>query len=307
MNLQLISLQTTDNLLLPGLLYSPDKPGDRVLIWLHGMGDSGIFYSQERIKALASALTNRGIALLAFNNRGAHNVKLLGRVSDDPDDDGPYLAGTHYERIADCVADIDGAVAWAAAHGFSRFYLAGHSTGANKICVYNQLAAANPFEKYVLAGPGDDCGLFFSELGEEKFRTALSYAKRAVADGKGENVMPRYSGMHPFSAQAALDILDPDGNYNTFPLYEATTKRLGSKPLFKEYSAIKLPLLVIYGEHDEYTYTGGGTASSLAIFRSYTNNETVAKSEFVMTPETDHSFHGREVTFAETVATWIQV
>jgi predicted esterase len=61
MTLELGSFLTTDGLKLPSLLYAPDKPTQRAAVWLHGMGDNGIFYRPERINALGEALTKRGI------------------------------------------------------------------------------------------------------------------------------------------------------------------------------------------------------------------------------------------------------
>jgi len=306
MKLAFVSLLSSDKLKLPGLLYEPDKPTKKAAIWLHGMGDSGVFYNPERINALGKALTGKGIAMLAFNNRGAHGDKSLLIVDEAlPEEERRYQAGTHYERIIDSVKDITGAVNFLKAQGFNEFYLLGHSSGANKICVYDAHAKHSPFSKYVLAGPGDDTGLWYNDLGKKKFWQALHYAEQAMLASNGEHIMPKYTGMYPFSAQAAADILNPDGNYNTFPLYEATTERLGKKPLFAEYANITKPLLVIYGENDEYTYTGGGTEAALAIFRDYTNKAALPHSSFVAIPETDHGFHGQERHFAETVASWL--
>ncbi|HVA11440.1 MAG TPA: alpha/beta hydrolase, partial [Candidatus Dormibacteraeota bacterium] len=157
--LQLVSITSSDKLLLPGLLYTPEQATKQAAIWLHGMGDTGTFYSPARINALGNGLTSKNIALLAFNNRGAHNAKTL-RIDDEslPEDQQNYQGGTYYEKIADCVHDIDGAVAFLHKQGFSTLYLLGHSTGANKICAYHARAKHNPFTKYVLASAGDDSG-----------------------------------------------------------------------------------------------------------------------------------------------------
>jgi alpha-beta hydrolase superfamily lysophospholipase len=306
MNLSFISLLSNDKLKLPGLLYTPDRPTKKAAVWLHGMGDSGAFYNPERINALGKSLTEHGIALLAFNNRGAHASKSLLIMDETlPEEERRYQAGTHYEKIIDSVYDIDGAASYLKGQGYTELYLMGHSTGANKICVYDAHAKHNPFKRYVLAGPGDDTGLFYSELGPSKFKKALAYAKQALREGDTDRVMPIYTGMNPFSVQAAADILDADGDYNTFPLYEATKKRLGTKPLFAEYSKIIKSLLVVYGEEDEYTYTCGGTEVALAILRRFTNEKALPLSDFVALPGTDHGFHGAEELFAKTVAAWL--
>jgi pimeloyl-ACP methyl ester carboxylesterase len=270
------------------------------------MGDSGVFYNPTRTNALGEALACDGIAFLALNNRGAHNAKSL-RIADDslPEEERSFQGGTFFELIDDCVSDIDGAVSFLQAQGYDEFYLLGHSTGANKICAYNAKSETNIFSKYVLAGPGDDSGIFYTELGEEKFWNAIGSAKKAISSGKPLQIMPISSGMNPFSAQSALDILDPDGPYNTFPFYEATTRRLGKKPLFKEYSAITKPTLVVFGEADEFAYTVGSAAKALELLKSQVNPSILKKSDFKLIPSADHSFHGTEKEFAATVADWL--
>lgn len=305
MKLELKSFVATDGVKLPSLLFTPDKPTNKVVVWLHGMQTS-IFYNSTWINAIGQKLTDKGTALLAFNNRGADNDKRLRLVAEDVSDEegGRFQGGSLYELIADCVHDVDGAVAHLKDRGFNEFYLAGHSTGANKICVYDNLSKHNVFSKYVMAGPGDDVGIFFAELGSKKYWAALQQAAKITKDDPFK-VMPKYSGMHPFSAQSAWDILNPDGNYNTFPYYEAKTQRLGSKELFKEYKAIKLPTLVIYGEEDEYAFTAGGAKDALDILMSQTSNQMLKVNDFMLIPFADHSFHDAETEFAERMAEWL--
>jgi alpha-beta hydrolase superfamily lysophospholipase len=306
MTVELNTFLSTDRLWLPGLLFMPDRPTKKAMIWLHGMGDSAVFYSPARINALGEALTSRGIAFFAFNNRGAHNSKALKQAGgpEAPEETGHYQAGTHYELIEDCVKDINGAVNYLKQLNFETFYLAGHSSGANKICVYDDLEKNSAFSKYVLAGPGDDSGIYFSELGAKRFWEALKYASRAVASDP-MRVMPKYSGMHPFSAQSARDILNPDGAYNTFPFYEATIERIGQKPLFKEYNAISKPTLVVLGSEDEYAFTAGDASKALDLFIKHTSNQMLKKSDFQLIHDTDHGFTDKEAVFASMVGDWI--
>jgi len=306
MSLEFISFLATDKVKLPGLLYRPQQKTKRAAVWLHGMGDNGLFYNPERINALGEALTEGGIAFLAFNNRGAHNSKSL-RIIDDTlaEEDQRYRGGTHYELIEDSVKDIDGAATYLLEHGFSELYLLGHSTGANKICVFHTQAKHNPFSKYVLAGPGDDSGLFFNDLGEHRFRDALKYAKQKIAAQKPMSRMPKYTGMYPFSAQSAFDILNPDGAYNTFPFFETTTQRVGKKPLFEEFSKINIPTLIIFGDNDEYAYTAGGTVKALELFRTYTNPKAAALFSYQLVDGADHGFHDEFEQFARQLTDWL--
>lgn len=306
MRLGLVSILSTDNIELPGLLYQPDKDTKKIAVWLHGMGDNAVFYKPREINVLAETLAEKGIALLAFNNRGAHLAKKL-KIADEslPEEDRRYQGGMYYELIADCVKDIGGAAAFLEGRGFSELYLIGLSTGANKICAYHARARNNPFSKYVLAGPGDDTGLMFAELGEKKFWAALHYAAKFVKDDP-LRIMPKYTGMYPFSAQSTWDMLNPDGGYNTFPFYEATHERLGKKPLFEEYKKIDRPMLVIWGREDEYTDASGGAAKTLQLLMSQTSNSMLKKADFALVPGANHSFDGFQADFAQKVAIWLE-
>jgi len=305
MNLKFVSLLATDKVQLPALLYQPDQPTAKAAVWLHGMGDSGVFYKPVLMNALGQQLTERGIALLALNNRGAHNSKSLKIVDETlPEEDRRYQGGTLYELIEDCVPDIEGAGTFLQERGFKELYLLGHSTGANKICAYHVRAKQNPFRKYVLAGPGDDVGLFFKEMGEKRFWRALRYAASKLSSDP-LHIMPKYSGMYPFSVQSAYDILNPEGAYNIFPFYEASTERLGNKALFTEYSQIDRPSLVIIGENDEFTYTAGDSAGAVDLFMQHTPSRQLKQTDFQLVEKADHSFHEHETNFASQVADWL--
>jgi pimeloyl-ACP methyl ester carboxylesterase len=304
MTLEFLTILSSDNLMLPGLFFTPAKKSKRAAVWLHGMGDSGSFYNPRRANAIAKALTSKGIAFLSFNNRGAHNSKrLMSADKTLPEKERSYKGGTHFELIRDAIKDIDGAAALLHERGYDELYLIGHSSGANKICVYDAHKKNNPFSKYVLAGAGDDTGLFYLELGKHRFDKAMAYAKAKISAGEGLRIMPKYTGMHPFSAQSALDILDPEGDYSTFPYYELKSERLGKKKLFKEYAGIGKPLLAIYGELDEFCEHVGGAAAALEILKQYTNPKT--RAEYALITGADHGFHQQETVFAEKVAGWL--
>lgn len=306
MKTEFVNILSVDRLELPGLLYQPAK-STKAAIYLHGNGDSGVFYQAELHNAMGEALAQTGIAYLAFNNRGARYKKRL-KISGTgtPGQEDTVMGGAHYELIEDTIKDIDGAIKFLENRGFREFYLIGFSTGANKICVYDNLVSRNKVSKYIQAGPGDDSGLFFHEIGEKRFWLSLHYAKQMIQIGRPLKIMPKYTGMHPFSAQAAYDILDPNGAYNTFPYFEAISKRLGNKPLFKEYKAITRPMLVIFGEYDEFTYTGGGTQAVLELLKKMTNKKALPLSDFQIVPATDHGFHGQEQELARRIAEWLK-
>ena len=91
-----------------------------------------------------------------------------------------------HEKIKDCVLDIDGAVKFLQKLGYKEFYLAGSSTGANKICVYNHYKPKNIFKKYILICGGDDTGIYYSALGNKKFFKILNESKAKIKKGLGK-------------------------------------------------------------------------------------------------------------------------
>jgi len=248
-----LEIQATDGLLLPALFFEPVRRSREAAIFLHGNGDSSVFYSVARMNAFARALNAKGIAFLTFNNRGAHLSRRLksgksGRVSP---------GGTTFERIAESVRDINGAVESLESLGYRSFDLIGHSTGANKVCHYFwKMKERAIIRRVVLIAGGDDMGLYYDSLGPLRFEKLLSRARERVADGRGLELAPRRTGPFPLSWRALLDTIRPEGQYNVFPFYEklhAMRLTRGKKP-FREFASISAPVFAIYGSADEYCF-----------------------------------------------------
>jgi dipeptidyl aminopeptidase/acylaminoacyl peptidase len=102
-----IQINTTDDFTLPGLLYEP-KIKKAAAIYLHGNGSSSVFYRDDQRNEWAQSFAKQNIALLVFNNRGAHLIKSLHYKKAGKD--CKTYGGMAYEKIRDCVPDIDGAI-----------------------------------------------------------------------------------------------------------------------------------------------------------------------------------------------------
>lgn len=290
---RLVRFEATDKVHLAGLLYEPSRPSNRAVIWLHGTGGSSIFDS-KRTNLLAAEFVSRGIAFFPFNNRGAHLVRLLRKGEMGID------GGSAHEVIRDCVHDIDGAIRELRKRGYREFTLAGHSTGANKIAVYDHYKPRNPFKRYVLIAGGDDTGLFYERLGARRFRAALEKSREKIRDGHANELAPpAVSDIMKMSWRAVRDMFDPDGDYNVFPFIEVLRDvHLAKKP-FRFVSAIKKPSLVIYGEEDEYSYDDvRGCVAALA-------ERMGANAELVVIAGADHGFSGKEAELGTLIAEWM--
>ena len=284
---RLLRFRAADEVDLAGLLYEPRRRTDRVAIFLHGTGGASVF-NARRTNLLAEELTSRKIAWFAFNNRGAHLImkSQLG-------------GGMAYERIRDCVHDIDAAVRLLRRRGYRDITLVGHSTGANKIAVYDSLKKRNPIRRYVLLGGGDDTGLFYKQLGSRRFRTVL---RRARQKRRSRELAPPSVSRLPMSWLALYDMINPDGDYNVFPFLEALGRaRLSRRPLFRHVRAIRKPALVVYGERDEYCF--GSVSRAVSLLATAVGPRP--NFEFVIVEDADHGFRGHEEELGALVANWI--
>jgi len=298
MNMELVSFKTKDDLALPGLLYTPKRKTRKVLIDLHGNGTSSIFYHVEQNREISQALERRGIAYFPFNNRGANLIKSFSVYKNKKKK--RVLFGCAYERIKECVLDIDAAVSFLRKRGFQEFYLIGHSTGANKICVYNRYKPRNSIKKYILSAGGDDTGIYYSMLGKKRFLNLLKKAKRLAHSKKKQELVTNVD--YPaISWQSLYDTINPNGDYNIFPYNEYFDHlALSRKRLFKEFSLIKKPTLVIYGSQDEYLPRSAENV--VDVLQEHTDNKEM---NFEIIKDADHSFNGKEKQFAHTVVAWL--
>jgi pimeloyl-ACP methyl ester carboxylesterase len=297
----LVSFKTTDNLILPALLYQPKEKTKKVAIWLHGNGSTSVFYSVNRMNTLGNIFADRGIAFFPFNNRGAHIIKSLKKITEQGKEE-KIQVGMAYELIKDSVKDIDGAVDFLKEQGYEEFYLIGHSSGANKICVYNYYKKGQTvFSKYVLLAGGDDTGLYYKNLGKDMFYKLLKKSKEKINQGQG--MEPVSEDLVPFfiSYQSLYDTINPDGDYNTFPFLEIVEDiKLSGKKLFRYFNSIEKPTLVLYGGDDEFIQEVTGESNSMEDIMHRIEGIFVANSakaealQFKVLPEADHGFSEKE-------------
>ncbi len=295
---EFIEVVTGDKLVLPGLLYEPASRAKGAFLNLHGNGSASAFYEGSSQKAQANALNAAGYAYLALNNRGSGMVTKIRKT-----DGKKVRGGTAYERIKDCVKDIDAAAKFLKRRGYRKLFLIGYSTGANKICVYHAKKPNNPFSGYVVACGGDDVGIYYRMLGKEKFWKLLKLAKRKTTAGRGEDLVPYEYIPYQYSYRAAYDIMNPDGDYNTFPFLEAFGKaRLSKKPLFRDFRKLSKPSLVVYGENDPYT--GGPAVKAIHFLEAAARHPE--QLTFATIPGADHGFTGKDRDLNKTILNWLR-
>lgn len=291
-----LAFLTSDGLTLPGLLYHAHKKR-ACAIYLHGNGSSSIFYHPEENRIMAAVLARKNIAIFYFNNRGAHLIKKLTVRRGEKSARRHF--GMAYEKIKDCLADIDGAIALLKQKGYREFYLIGSSTGANKICVYNFYRPRNEIKKYILLAGGDDVGIYYHFLGKNKFWSLLKKSHERIRNHRGDEIIKDLLPGNIFSYTGFYDIAHPDGDYNIFPYYEILRQiKLSKRPLFRHFRSIKKPTLVVYGEKDEYAW--GNVPRVIEILKIYQPDFT-----YQIIPDADHGFHGHERELGQIISDWL--
>ena len=277
---RLIRFPTRDELELAGLLFEPRKKSARAAIFIHGMGGS---FESRRTNLLAAEFMARGIAWFAFNNRGSYVMRRGG--------------GMALEKIRDSVYDIDAAIRELRRRGYRDLTLIGHSTGANKIAVYDHYKHRNFAKRYVMLGGGDDTGLAYLHLGPRRFARALQQAR---AKRNSTDLVPAAMSPSIQSWRSFYDMANPDGDYNVFPFLELLRNiRLSRRPRFRYLRGIRKPTLVLYGDRDEFCY--GDVPACVAILA-----DTLGVNfELGILKDTDHGFTGREEELARLITDWI--
>ena len=307
-----IQFPTPDGLSLPGLLFSPDST-TKAAIYLHGFSGSA-FYIHDF--TLEEEFNKNNIALLRFNNRGAELIKRLTIEKDNKEESlsrttlvrDKYF-GAAYEKIKECIKDIDAAVSLLEQKGYKEIYLIGNSTGANKICVYNYYRPQNKIARYILIAGGDDTGHHYASLGKDKFSQLLKKAKEKIDEGAGEEIICDLLPGEIISWQSFLDVCNPDGDYNVFPFYEVINNiKLSREPLFRHFQSIKKPSLVVYGEQDEHSW--GDVGRIIEILKKYQPkfipHQIGAGFDYKIIPGADHRFRDKKKELAEVIINWLK-
>ncbi|HEX7707273.1 MAG TPA: alpha/beta fold hydrolase [Thermoanaerobaculia bacterium] len=305
---RVVRFGATDGIELAGLLYEPERQTDHAAMFLHGTGGASVFEAR-RTNLLAAELLAGGIAFFPFNNRGAHllrrlrftesHVRAEERRGQKP---APRQGGMAHEVIRECVHDIDGAMRELRRRGYRRIDLIGHSTGANKIAVYDHYKPRNQAGRYVLLAGGDDTGLLYSQLGARRFSSALLRARTMIRARRGDELVPRSLSSLPMSWRSFYDMANPDGDYNVFPFLEAMQSlQLSRRPRFRFLRAMRKPVLLLYGENDEYCH--GDVSRSVAALAEAVGAKT--NVEIAIMSAADHGFSGRERDLGRLLVSWL--
>ncbi|MDA0239018.1 MAG: alpha/beta fold hydrolase [Proteobacteria bacterium] len=185
MNVELISVETSDGVTLDGSLRLPATPGSELpvdlVIMHHGIG--GNFYRAYFFETMAEQLLARGCAVIRANNRGhdlAYNAPPpFGRL------------GAAFENVDDCRRDWKAWLDLAEAGGFSQVCVWGHSLGAVKT-IYAAAQDNDPRIARLIASspPRFSYSAYLARADGNLFQASVDEAQALADAGKTDVLFP---------------------------------------------------------------------------------------------------------------------
>ena len=269
--LERIYFNTEDQIELVGLLETPDKPTNKVIISIHGMQSNCL---KQRETILSNTVVNAGIAYFAFNNRGAEVMTYTKKVTGDKQLNG----GVVYEDVLDGYYDIKAAINKMLELGYTQIYLQGHSLGCTKIVLLS-LVDIPDCQKY--------------DLGS-KYEQILQYAEEKERQGKLEELMPEESFDHPISVKSYLRYFkyNKDIDFAKFNCMDYD---------FKELNSIEIPLFMRWGNVHELVIQN--LDDLVKFLKSKIKNN---KLDIGYIDGADHGYTGKEKELAKEIINFVK-
>lgn len=286
----LTEIVTKDKLVHQGLYYKPSRPGEKAILWVHGLTDN--FYGDlSALEALSGRCEKEGWGLASFNTRG-HDIIASVKKLDPQNPKGQISVslGSSYENFVDCVYDIDGAMTFLKKQGFLQVILAGISTGANKVCYYAGTQKDSSIAGVILVSPISDVPI---ESKSKQYKENVSQMKTLVKQRKGELLMSGITYL-PLTPKRYLSLFDPGGSEDVFDYYK-------KQPKLTVFSHIKQPLCVVLAGADEYT--DRPVLDILTILKKH--HRSTNFHGFII-PGAYHSFNGKEKEVAGKILRWVR-
>src|SRR5687767_13364642 len=205
---EICTFKTADNERLHGALLTPrEAESDLALVFVHGVAMN--FYLPP-LFVFGQDLAGRRYHSFVINTRGHDWISRAGNLTK--------FGGSAYENLADCIADLDGAIDFLKQQGYRRFILIGHSLGAIKSIIYQGTQQRRDIIGIVSCSAPKQ---FYSEriARQPKFRELIEQAQAMVAGGKGEELMSVNVGATPgiFTARTHLDKYGEDDRNDCRP------------------------------------------------------------------------------------------
>jgi alpha-beta hydrolase superfamily lysophospholipase len=273
-----VQIVTPKRYMLNGLWFGGQHPKTGI-VFVHGLS-STVFTHHDFLVPC----TSNNTAALFFNNRGHDQLTGVRKINRKSKTGYRYEpAGKAHEKFTDSADDIAGAVNLLRKSGAKKIYLAGHSTGSQKIAYY--LAQGKNQKKIAgaaLLAPMSDYASTKYFTPRAKLARAQKIARMLVAKKKPHELLPANIWPDLLDAQRFLSLYTPESKEEIFS-YAEPKKR--PRTLQK----ITIPLLVVLAGKDEYR-----DRNMEDIAEWFESSIMSDNASIVIVPNTSHSFKGKE-------------
>ena len=293
MKIEKVYFNSIDNLNLIGLLHTPKKKTETVLISVHGITSNCL---KRRDDVLAQKCTDLGIAYFCFNNRGHEIICNYGRIEDND----MHFYGSGAENIYDSYFDIKGAMIEMQKRGYKKIILQGHSMGCTKVVyTYNEFLNNNEttmldaITGIILLSMVDIPTALKQMLGKD-YKKIISYFELLKKRGKGDRLV-------------VLDASTPPVMPNTILQYAEDNKKIDfakfgdNRTTFKELNNIKVPLFMRWGNINELIFQGADELSQKLNERIKNENKDIS-----YIAGANHNYTGKEEELGEQITDFIK-
>lgn len=286
---ELIEFVTKDGLEHQGILHEPEKKTDAAVLWIHGL--TGRFYSNASLmKRFAAECAGHGMAFASVNTRGHDYVTSTHKL--DPSEEKGYRherIGAGVEQFTDCVHDIEAAMDFLSGRGYARIILAGHSTGANKVCYYAALSPHQRLSGVVLSGPMSD--RYSADVDPVMHEEHTRIMQKKLAEGKGDELLEGFD-FFPLTPRRWMSLLAEGSPEDVFNYRD-------EKGALSAFGKIRVPLLVVFAGSD-----GHADRSIPEIRKAFDAHASSPDYRSIVIPDTDHGFTGKEDAFVSAIVDW---
>lgn len=277
MNNELVSIRTSDDLLLHGAFFEVD-PDQPAVILLHGAMQN--FYTG--IGAfLPTMLAERGYTCLSANVRG-HDLATA------PDDNCRKVIGSIYESFTDSVLDLNALVDFVKDRGYQKAILVGHSQASFRILyAHGQMQYPNVPGLALISPPPSAMEMSTFLVGTKEYQRAIAEAKEAITRSDDNHlIVCKSRGNLPFVFSA-----------RTFISFSQPENLVNARHLVKNVSS---PLLIVRGTRDLPPMTRE------LVETMRTNSARPDLCQLVEIEGASHYYAGYETLLTETLINWIR-
>jgi len=281
-----IEIETPRKCILNGLWFGPKKP-KQVIIFVHGL--TGSIFSMRRGIA---AMVNSRTAVLIFNNRGFEQVtEYKQKVGKNIKWN---VGGAGREVFTDCTDDIQGAVRFARKAGVKNIYLAGHSTGCQKVIYWaSRYDGGRGVKGIILFGPLSDYAIALEQDRGGKLNRSLAHARKLVRAGKPHELMPANLGSwFVCDAQRFLSLYTPESVEEIFTYAQP-------KKIPKTLRSVRVPILTLLAGAEEHT------KRPVKELVQWFDSSIRSQHKVLVVPKVNHGFKGGERVVARAIRSFM--